>query len=55
VFYIYGIFDAMEVAEINNLAYRDRQKNSSMQLNPGINPLTGQAELNMTWRYTLSN
>jgi hypothetical protein len=55
VFYIYGIFDAMEVAEINNLSYRDRQKGLSWQFSPDLNSLTAQPQLNLCVKYTFGN
>lgn len=54
VFYIYGIFDAMEVAEINNLAYRFNQKGPYMQLSPGFNTFSGQTELQLRLTYGLN-
>ncbi len=54
VCYFYGIFDAMEVAEINNLAYRHRQKGPYMQLSPGFNTFSGQAEFQFRLRYALN-
>lgn len=54
-FYFYGIFDAMEVAEINNLAYRFNQKGPYMQLRPGFNTFSGQAELHLRLQYVLSH
>lgn len=55
VFYIYGIFDAMEVAEINNLAYRDRLKGLSWQFSPDLNSLTAQPQLSLRFKYALGN
>lgn len=53
IFYFYGIFDAMEVAEINNLAYRFNQKGPYMQLSPGLHNISGQVELQLQLRYVL--
>jgi len=55
VFYFYGIFDAMEVAEINNLAYRYRQNGLYLQLSPDFNSLTAQPQLDLRLKYTFGN
>lgn len=55
VFYLYGIFDVMEVVEINNLAYRDRQKGLSWHLGPSINNQTAQAQLDFRLNFVLGH
>lgn len=54
-FYFYGISDAVKVAKVNSLAYRDRQKGLSWQFSPDLNSLTAQLQLNLHVKYTLGN